>query len=132
MRPFISFQQLGPLEKEVLDDVWARGNATARELTDASDRHAYTTLLTTLNRLWNKGFLARVAEGRRFRYSPALSRTELQKVVAGQVIRDVLDTAGSSYQPVLSHIVELVSELDPKLLDELQKSINEKRAKLVS
>lgn len=130
MRPLTSFQLLGPLEQQVLNEVWTRGDATARELTDSSDRHAYTTLLTTLNRLWNKGFLARVAEGRRFRYSPALTRSELQKVVAGQVLRDVLDSAGSSYHPVLSHFVELVSQLDPQALDELQQSINDQRGKL--
>ena len=132
MRPFISFQHLGPLEQQVLEDVWTRGNATTRELTDASDRYAYSTLMTTLDRLFQKGLLTREAEGRnrRYRYSPTFTRTELQRVVATQLIRNVLDRSGSSYTPVLLHFVELVADFDPELLDELQRSIDAQRLKL--
>jgi predicted transcriptional regulator len=127
MRPFISFQHLGPLEQQVLDEVWTRGNATARELMTASDRHAYTTLLTTLERLCRKGLLTRAVEGRRHRYWPMFTQAELNRVVAGQVIRDVLASVGSSYTPVLSQFVEMVADFDPKLLDELKRSIDEQR-----
>jgi predicted transcriptional regulator len=129
MRPFISFQHLGPLEQQMLEDVWTRGNATARELTDASDRYAYSTVMTTLDRLFKKGLLTREVEGRnrRYRYSARLTRNELQRVVATQLIRDVLDRAGSSYTPVLSHFVDLVADFNPTLLDELQRSIDEQR-----
>jgi predicted transcriptional regulator len=127
MRPFISFQHLGPLEQQMLEDVWTRGNATARELTDASDRYAYSTVMTTLDRLFKKGLLTREVEGRnrRYRYSARLTRNELQRVVATQLTRDVLDRAGSSYTPVLSHFVDLVADFNPTLLDELQRSIDE-------
>jgi predicted transcriptional regulator len=84
MQPFISFQHLGPLEQQVLGEVWTRGNATARELMTASDGHAYTTLLATLERLWRKGLLTRAVEGRRHRYSPAFTEAELKRVVARQ------------------------------------------------
>ncbi len=129
MRPFISFQHLGPLEQQMLEDVWTRGNATARELTDASDRYAYSTVMTTLDRLFKKGLLTREVEGRnrRYRYSARLTRNELQRVVATQLTRDVLDRAGSSYTPVLSHFVDLVADFNPTLLDELQRSIDEQR-----
>src|SRR5580692_4989163 len=131
MRPFISFQHLGPLEQQMLEDVWTRGNATARELTDASDRYAYSTVMKTLDRLFKKGLLTREVEGRnrRYRYSARLTRNELQRVVATQLIRDVLDRAGSSYTPVLSHFVDLVADFNPTLLDELQRSIDEQRSR---
>ncbi|HWK31526.1 MAG TPA: BlaI/MecI/CopY family transcriptional regulator, partial [Terriglobales bacterium] len=64
-------KSLGPLEQELLRVLWRRGDATVRELTD--DRAvdgAYTTLMTTLDRLYKKGILAREAEGRAFRYRP--------------------------------------------------------------
>src|SRR4029077_17980620 len=63
--------QLGPFEQQVLQKLWLHGSATVRELlADGTIRQAYTTVMTTVDRLYKKGLLDRVAEGRAFRYTP--------------------------------------------------------------
>ena len=64
----------------MLDALWARGSATVRELVEGGcDDLAYTTVMTTLDRLFKKGFLTRSEENRAFRYVPRLSREELHR-----------------------------------------------------
>ena len=60
--------RLGPLEQELLSALWMRGSATVREMLDAGGINlAYTTVMTTLDRLYKKQLLNRAAEGRAFR-----------------------------------------------------------------
>src|SRR3954467_4117703 len=70
-------RQLGPLEQELLRVLWTRGDATVRELIEVSAVDgAYTTIMTTLDRLYKKGLLERSPEGRAFRYRPKQSEAE--------------------------------------------------------
>jgi len=121
--------QLGPLEQELLEKLWQCENATVRELLeDGQLELAYTTVMTTLDRLFKKDLLNRVAEGRAFRYSPRYSKQELQRQAAGDVIRDLLRSEPSTVP--LSCLVEAVSEHDAQPLDELQQLIEQKRREL--
>ncbi len=121
---------LGPLERQLLQALWARGNGTVRELLeDDNVTQAYTTVMTTLDRLYKKGLLDRVAEGRAFRYTPRQSPDELRRVAAVEGIRQLLGSADSSALP-LSYLVEAVSEHDAELLDELQLLVERKRQEL--
>ena len=129
--PFRS-SQLGPLEQRVLDALWSRGSATVRELVaDAYQDLAYTTVMTTLDRLFKKGLLNRVEEGRAFRYSARLSREEFHREAAGHAFRQLLDASPTSTLP-LSFLVEILGERDSQLLDDLRKLVEEKRRKLGS
>ena len=121
--------QLGPLEQELLEKLWLSESATVRDLIEESKLDlAYTTVMTTLDRLYKKDFLDRVAEGRAFRYSPRFSKVDLQRQAAGQAIRDLLGSEPSSVP--LSYLVEAVSEHDAQALDELQELIELKRREL--
>jgi predicted transcriptional regulator len=121
--------QLGPLEQRLLQDIWTRGHATVRELLeDGKLSIAYTTVMTTLDRLYKKNLLTRVAEGRAFRYSPAVTQEEMQRAAAGHAIRQLLES-GSDALP-LSYLVEAVTEHDIQLLDELQQLVEQKRREL--
>jgi predicted transcriptional regulator len=122
--------QLGPLEGQLLEALWQCGSATVRELLDKGDlRLAYTTVMTTLDRLYKKQLLDRVAEGRAFRYSPRYTPEELQKAAASAAIRQLLGSDAASSLP-LSYLVEAVSEHDAQLLDELQQLVERKRREL--
>lgn len=124
--------QLGPFEQQLLQEVWQRGSATVRELlVDGTIRQAYTTVMTTVDRLYKKGLLDRVAEGRAFRYTPRHSPEELQRVAALDGIRQLLGTGGTSSLP-LSYLVEALSTHDAQLLDELQLLVEQKRRELKS
>jgi predicted transcriptional regulator len=121
--------QLGPLEQELMEKLWDCQNATVRELLEGGQMQlAYTTVMTTLDRLYKKDLLDRVAEGRAFRYSPRYSKGDLQLRAAGQAIRELLSSDPSSMP--LSCLVDVVSEHDAQALDELQQLIEVKRREL--
>ncbi|MGB9233810.1 MAG: BlaI/MecI/CopY family transcriptional regulator [Terriglobales bacterium] len=125
-----STPQLGPFEQELLREVWSRGNATVRELIERSNiRQAYTTVMTTMDRLYKKGLLDRVTEGRAFRYTPRLTPEELQRGAAIDGIRQLLGSGDASALP-LSYLVEALGEHDAQLLDDLQLLIERKRREL--
>jgi predicted transcriptional regulator len=122
--------QLGPLEQQLMKELWTRGTATVRDLYESGNLNlAYTTLMTTLDRLYKKQLLDRVAEGRAFRYTPRQTKEELQRVAAVEGIRQLLSSGESSSLP-LSYLVEALSEHDAQLLDELQQLVERKRAEL--
>jgi predicted transcriptional regulator len=125
-----SFVQLGPLEQRLLQEIWVRGTATVRELLAESDlKIAYTTVMTTLDRLYKKELLNRSAEGRAFRYSARVTQEELQRAAAGQAIQQLLGSGAAASLP-LSYLVEAVTEHDIELLDELQQLVENKRREL--
>jgi predicted transcriptional regulator len=124
--------QLGPFEQQVLQELWSHGSATVRELlADGTIRQAYTTVMTTMDRLYKKGLLDRVAEGRAFRYTPRHSAEELQRVSALESIRQLLGSGDASALP-LSYLVEALSDHDAQLLDELQLLVERKRREIRS
>lgn len=119
--------QLGPLERKVLQAVWMRGTATVREVReDGTIWQTYPTIMTTMDRLFKKGILDRVADGRAFRYSARYTREELERLAALNGMRQLLDSEYASLH--LSYFVEAVS--DKKLLDELQSLVERQRAQL--
>ena len=124
--------QLGPLERRLLEAVWDRGNATVRELLEGGDTNlAYTTLMTTLDRLYKKNLLSRQAEGRAYRYRPRFTREEFRREEAGNAFRQMLNAAPAASLP-LSYLVEIVSEHDAELLDDLSRMVESTRRKLRS
>ena len=121
---------LGPLEQQVLEALWTRGTATVRELLeDQKITQAYTTVMTTLDRLYKKRLLDRIAEGRAFRYFPRQSPEELRRVAAVEGILQLLGSGDASSLP-LSYLVEALSTHDAQLLDELQVLVERKRREL--
>jgi predicted transcriptional regulator len=125
-----SSSQLGPLEERLLEALWQRGSATVRDMVDgACPDLAYTTVMTTLDRLFKKNLLSREAEGRAFRYAPRFTREELHREVAGEAFRQLLDASPASSLP-LSYLVEILTERDAQLLDDLRRVVEAKRRAL--
>lgn len=122
---------LGKLERQTLDEVWGRGEVSVRDIYRAfEERIAYTTLMTTLDRLYKKRLLERRKDGRAFLYSPALSEKEFEHGIREDVIDSLLGHEAEAVQPVLACIVDTVSERDRELLDELERLIREKKREL--
>jgi predicted transcriptional regulator len=116
---------LGPRERGVMERLWSsQGGLTVREIHKAFPKLAYTTLLTTLERLYRKGLLARHLLGRAHVYVPAAGRDEFQKRLASGMLGGLL-SAGA--EPLIATFVEAVSEKDRKLLDALERAVEEKR-----
>lgn len=135
----VIMQELGPLERDVMEFVWRRYErrrtadceVSVRDVFLAfNERLAYTTLMTTLDRLHKKGLLKRRKDGRAFVYSPRISAQELERSVARGVIDTLLGRGKNGVEPVLACIVDAVSEHDRELLDDLDRLIREKRQTL--
>ena len=94
------------------------------------ERVAYTTLMTTLDRLYKKKLLERRKDGRAFLYAPAVSREEFEHGIREDVINDLLGQGAEGVEPVLACIVDTVSERDRELLDELDRLVKEKKREL--
>lgn len=120
---------LGLLEQKVLDIVWSLGTATVREVVrDGKLWQTYPTIMTTMDRLFKKGFFNRVPDGRAFRYSPKYSPEELERAEAFNAVQRLLGAGHASLH--LSYLVEAVSAQDERLLDELQSLVEGQRAAL--
>jgi predicted transcriptional regulator len=121
---------LGPLEAKVLELLWGKGRAlTVRHVLPAFPELAYTTLMTTLDRLYRKGWLIRRQRGRAFAYEPRCSREQLlSELVSGQVT-DLLAASGAS-TAILSTLVHCVGRQDAALLDELDALVQAERTRL--
>jgi len=127
----IASESLGKLEQNVLKEVWRRKEVCVRDIYLAfGEKIAYTTLMTTLDRLFKKKLLTRRKNGRAFLYFAAVSPDELEQGIREDVIYGLLGHGGDAVQPVLACIVDTVSERDRELLDELDRLIKEKRREL--
>lgn len=119
---------LGSLEREVMEEIWKRGEASVRDLHQAfGERAAYTTLMTTLDRLYRKQLLNRRKDSRAYLYAPRVSQTEFHRIVAKEIIDGLL---GRDAEPVLACIVEAVGERDSELLEELDRLLKARRREL--
>lgn len=122
---------LGELERKVLVEVRRQGSANVAGICESLDRsYAYTTVMTTLDRLYKKGLLERTKAGRAFIYSARSSAEELDRALTADVMSTLLDTDPASVTPVLACIVDSVSGRDRLLLDELERLVREKRIEL--
>lgn len=116
----------GTLELRVLEALWARGaEASVRDVLDAFPAAAYTTVMTTLERLHRKGVLERRKDGRAYLYRPVDSREQMESGLVTRALEPLL--RGGSAQPILSCLVDEVSRHDERLLDELERLVREKR-----
>jgi predicted transcriptional regulator len=120
--------RLGSLESDVLGLVWQRGDSSVRDVcAQLESSVAYTTVMTTMDRLFKKGLLARRKVGRAFVYSATATRNELEGAVAAELVQGLLQRGGDEPLPILSSLVDAVSERDRALLDDLERLIQEKR-----
>ncbi len=124
---------LGTLERQTMSEVRRRGETSVRHVWESmGETAAYTTVMTTLDRLYRKGLLSRRKSGRAFLYSVKYSVGEMERGVAEDVITNLLDTNTGSVEPVLACIVDAVSDRDRQFLDELERLVREKRVELES
>jgi predicted transcriptional regulator len=122
---------LGPLERAVMDTVWRGGDLSVREVQgQLANPVAYTTVMTTLDRLYKKGLVHRRRDGRAFVYTAALERHELEARMTTGLLQGVLSSGPRATQPFLSNLVDAVGDTDNALLDELERLVRDKRERL--
>jgi predicted transcriptional regulator len=107
---------LHELEAAIMDEIWRSEEPTTVKLVmDALNRkakppRAYTTYMTVMRRLSDKGLLKRKRSGRMDSYEPTLTREEYQERRAGEEVRGLVDQFGDV---ALAHFARSLSRLDP-------------------
>jgi predicted transcriptional regulator len=121
---------LGRLESELMSRIWLSGETSVRDLHRAfSSRLAYTTIMTTVDRLYKKGLLSRNRSGRAYVYSAKVSESEYRARLAHRLIHLALHD-GKHSDAVLSCFVDVVSETDQQMLHQLDQLVQAKRRAL--
>ena len=119
----------GPLERRVLEGLWDRQEpASVRDVHPAFPEIAYTTLMTTMDRLHRKGVLDRVKRGRAFFYTPRFTRAQFESGRVADALKAAFAGEATALKPLLSFFVEAVGDHDRKLLDELESLVRARRA----
>ncbi|WP_300529935.1 BlaI/MecI/CopY family transcriptional regulator [Maricaulis sp.] len=108
--------QLTDAEQRIMDVLWERGEASVRQLTEALEAAhglAYTTVLTTVRIMAEKGHVTFRKDGRAHIYAPAVSRSGAQKSALGRLVDNLFS---GSPQALAQHLIE-----DEKLsLDDIE------------
>src|SRR5687768_11264456 len=113
-------------ELDVMNVLWDQGSATVTEVRDAlHDQLAYTTVLTILRTLEEKGYVTHEEEGRAHRYVPAVERANAAESAVGRMLKKLF--AGSP-EMMLTHLVS-DRKLKPADLKRMRKLIDEQLKK---
>jgi BlaI family penicillinase repressor len=115
---------LTPQELEIMKVVWQRRHSTVRDVCEALRRRrkvAYTTVMTMMNILEQKGYLKKSREDRAFLYRAARPREQVIRVM----VRDFVDRVfNGSAQPLVVHLIE-DRRLSEKELREIARILQE-------
>lgn len=118
---------LGPLEAEIMEVVWDSGDVTVRDVHEALSAQrsiAYTTVMTTLGRLSDKGLLRRIEAQPAHHYSAVVSRDQY----ASSTVKSVVDwLLGHFPDPAVAYFIDRVEEEDEDAIDRLRQAIDERR-----
>jgi len=110
----------GDLEIALLTALWARHEATVRELYEAVGEPrgtVYTTVAKVLDRLVEKRLVRRRREGRAFVYQPVAKRADTQRAMARSLIRRLV---GEDPQPAVAALVGALEDVSPALVEQLE------------
>ncbi|HET8921437.1 MAG TPA: BlaI/MecI/CopY family transcriptional regulator [Candidatus Acidoferrum sp.] len=122
---------LGRLELALMQILWSHGKGNVREVVQRLQRPlAYTTVMTTLDRLYKKGFLDREMLDRAFVYSAHLSRGEWERQRAENIFASLFSDSNASLDLLVSSFLDAAGRHDASVLDELERKIRTKRKEL--
>lgn len=118
---------LGPLEAEIMDVVWDSDEVTVRDVHQnlSADRTiAYTTVMTTLGRLADKGLLRRIEDQPAHHYTAVVSRDQYARSTVKSVVDWLL---GHFPDPAVAYFIDRVEKEDEEVVDRLRQAIDERR-----
>jgi len=121
-------QVLTEQELEIMKVVWSKGTATVRDVYEELLNHrriAYTTVMTMMGILEQKGHLKKSADERAYVYSPTQPQREVLRTMVHDFVTRVFN--GSS-KPLLVHLLE-DKNISPEELDEITKLLQDRRRK---
>ena len=119
-----AMRALGELEERLMTILWDESPLSVRDVCVRVKRSklAYTTVMTTLDRLHKKGLLARTKDGNAFLYMPAIDRAEYQRRVVEAALGPMFEEGAA---PVLAAFVDVAAKVDGSNLAKLERLIAE-------
>ncbi|HEX9766548.1 MAG TPA: BlaI/MecI/CopY family transcriptional regulator [Nitriliruptorales bacterium] len=119
---------LGTLEYDILRVLWRQAPASVGTVLEQLNRQrgeqdplAYTTVMTVLARLHDKGLADRDKQGRAYRYTPRYDEPALIDHLGGQEVARLLDRYG---QVALAQFASALQQADPDLLRQVTELAN--------
>lgn len=116
---------LGELELEIMQVIWARQRVTVREVLEVLTEQrplAYTTVMTVMTRLVDKGILRQHRQDRTYEYEAIYTSEELTTKAVGQTIRSLLESFGPL---AITEFIHQIGQVDPDELQRLAKLAQE-------
>ncbi|MEK7570356.1 MAG: BlaI/MecI/CopY family transcriptional regulator [Patescibacteria group bacterium] len=112
----------GALETAIMEVIWAASPVTVRDVLQTLKRDcAYTTVMTVMQRLFDKGVLQRQLVDNAYQYTPAIPKAQFVQ----QAVRKSVDQLVGGYGDVaLAHFVDALDAVDPKRLEKLRRKLN--------
>ena len=122
---------LGPLEERVLRLVCVSGCCTVRDVVHALEKRnvAYTTVMTTMDRLYQKGLLTRQTNMKAYTYSSALTLPQMEAQLARDLLAAFLNCRTANSGLLAAALVDLLDAFRPDLLREVENAIRSRRDK---
>jgi predicted transcriptional regulator len=120
-------QPLGDLEADVMSVVWEMGKATVQDVQAALEPRralAYTTVMTVMSRLAEKGLLARTKEGRAYVYTAAVNQERAAGSLLQSLVHRLYDGATGK---AIAHLLETEDNVDDAELERLEQLIQARR-----
>jgi predicted transcriptional regulator len=114
---------LGPLETEIMQIIWQDERSTVKKVHRKLSQHreiAYTTVMTTMTRLAEKGVLTRHREGLAYVYTPAITEEDFVTMVVQQVLDGLLDDYSET---AVDYMVDYLARRNPSELKRLHKAL---------
>lgn len=118
---------LGDLEADIMEVIWHKERVSVREVYEQLLLHkelAYTTVMTIMTRLAEKGLLKKESQGNAYIYTPSLSKQEFTQTIVKEVLDGLFDEFA---EPAISHLVDRISQEDDGQIDKLEALIKERR-----
>ncbi len=114
---------LGPLETDIMQLVWRDKSTTVKKVHRALQAErdiAYTTVMTTMTRLAEKGVLTRRRDGLAYVYAPAITKHDFETMM----VRRVLDGLMDDYEEeTITYLLDYLAERDPKRFEQVEKTL---------
>ncbi|NOT60238.1 MAG: BlaI/MecI/CopY family transcriptional regulator [Acidobacteria bacterium] len=116
-------ETLTEVELELMDVLWDKGAASVTDIVEAlpEERLAYSSVLTMMRILEQKGYVTHEKEGRAFIYRPLVNRREAQQSVIGYLLRRFFD---NSPEQLVVNLLEH-ENLGPRDVKRLKKMISD-------
>ncbi|HEY0604126.1 MAG: BlaI/MecI/CopY family transcriptional regulator [Chloroflexi bacterium] len=117
---------LGPLETKIMQIVWREKSITVkqvhRRLQDSPEKPdiAYTTVMTTMTRLADKGILDRRRDGLAYVYTPAVTKDDFESMMVQRVLDGLMDDYEDE---TIDYLLDYLARNDPQRLQRMQREL---------